>query len=295
MKKRCAGLLAALTAVLLLAGCTANPAADGKYLILKETLKDEEYAIGFRKNDVALRNEVQKCLVELKNEGTLASISKKWFGEDKITVPDTFTPLDVPEGDTSLEDVKKNGVLKLGLDDALPPMGFRNDKWEIDGFDIEVAEKVCEKMGVTLDNQPIDWDSKDKELNGKNIDCIWNGFTVTEDRKKEVLFSEAYMTNRQVVVVLDNSGLSTLADLKGKKVTLQQGSTAADALDAMPDLKASLKDGKPVLIKDNVLALNDLKKGGCDAVIMDEVVAIYYTMHAELVDPQSTAASQDEK
>lgn len=303
MKRLGAGLLASLIAVFLLAGCTAaDEVGDGgsngsggsetrEYVILEETLKDEEYAVGFRKGDVALRNEVQKALVELKNDGTLAEISKEWFGEDKITVPDTYEPMEVPEGDTSLEDVKAKGTLVLGLDDALPPMGFQNDEWEIDGFDIDVAEKVCEKMGVELVKMPIDWAAKDSELNGKKIDCIWNGFTVTEERKNEVLFSEPYMTNRQVVVTMSDSGISTLADLEGKTVTLQEGSTASDALDSREDIKSGLKD--VILIKDNVLALNDLRKGGCEAVIMDEVVARYYTSDIDRIDKDASSAASD--
>lgn len=304
MKRLGAGLLASMMAVFLLAGCDAgDDVGDGgsngssggetkEYVILEETLKDEEYAVGFRKGDVALRNEVQKALVELKSDGTLAEISKEWFGEDKITVPDTYEPMEVPEGDTSLEDVKAKGTLVLGLDDALPPMGFQNDEWEIDGFDIDVAEKVCEKMGVELVKQPIDWAAKDSELNGGKIDCIWNGFTVTEERKNEVLFSEPYMTNRQVVVTMSGSGISTLADLEGKTVTLQEGSTASDALDSREDIKSGLKD--VILIKDNVLALNDLRKGGCDAVIMDEVVARYYTSDTNRIDKDaSSQASSD--
>lgn len=304
MKRLGAGLLASMMALFLLAGCDAgDDVGDGgsngssvgetkEYVILEETLKDEEYAVGFRKGDVALRNEVQKALVELKSDGTLAEISKEWFGEDKITVPDTYEPMEVPEGDTSLEDVKAKGTLVLGLDDALPPMGFQNDEWEIDGFDIDVAEKVCEKMGVELVKQPIDWAAKDSELNGGKIDCIWNGFTVTEERKNEVLFSEPYMTNRQVVVTMSGSGISTLADLEGKTVTLQEGSTASDALDSREDIKSGLKD--VILIKDNVLALNDLRKGGCDAVIMDEVVARYYTSDTNRIDKDaSSQASSD--
>lgn len=175
--------------------------------------------------------------------------------------------------DNSLEYIKGKGNLVLGLDDSFPPMGYRDENNEIVGFDIDVAREVCARLGVTLILQPIDWNAKEQELATKQIDCIWNGFTVTEERKKSLTFSDAYVNNAQVVIVLNDSPYQTLADLKGKTVGLQAGSSAADALDDSPEFKASLK--RVVELKDNLTALMDLEAGGCDAVIMDLLVANY--------------------
>ena len=130
-----------------------------------------------------------------------------------------------------------------------------------------------------LFRSPIDWDSKVSELDGGMVDCLWNGFTTNPEREGQMLMSEPYMTNRQVIVVPKGSSIKTLADLKGKTLTLQGGSTAADALEANPEVKDSLKEAAEV--KNNVLALYDLGNGSSDAVLMDEVVARYYTGHQD--------------
>ena len=175
--------------------------------------------------------------------------------------------------DNSLEYIKGKGNLVLGLDDSFPPMGYRDENNEIVGFDIDVAKEVCKRMGIKLELQPIDWNAKEQELATKQIDCIWNGFTVTEERKKSLTFSDAYVNNAQVLIVLNDSSYKTLADLKGKTVGLQAGSSAADALNDSPDFKATLKG--VVELKDNLTALMDLQTGGCDAVLMDLLVANY--------------------
>ena len=177
--------------------------------------------------------------------------------------------------DTSLEDIKARGELVLGLDASFPPMGFTNDKNEIVGYDIDLATEVCKRMGVTLKVQPINWDSKQQELDTKNIDCIWNGMTTSEERQQMMTLSSTYMNNNQVLVVEANAPFQTKADLKDKVLELQKGSTAAAALEdpANADFKNSLKD--MVFIADNVKAMMDLGTG-CDAVLMDEVVANYY-------------------
>lgn len=177
--------------------------------------------------------------------------------------------------DTSLADIKAKGNLILGLDDAFPPMGFKDESGKTVGFDIDLATEVTKRMGVELKLQPIDWKAKEMELNNKNIDVIWNGLSITEERLKTMLFSKPYMENKQIVVVLDKSEIQKLADLKGKQVAVQDGSSAQDALkSADPDLLASIKQ---VDFKDNVTALLDLKNGNVDAVAMDSVVADYYT------------------
>ncbi|MFA9399431.1 MAG: amino acid ABC transporter substrate-binding protein [Clostridiaceae bacterium] len=170
--------------------------------------------------------------------------------------------------------VSDKGEFILGLDDSFPPMGYRDDDDNIVGFDIDVAKEVFTRLDIKLTMQPISWDAKEQELNTGNIDAIWNGFTITPDKEEELLFSEPYMRNRQVLVVTGDSNVKTLADLKGKTLEIQAGSSAADALNASADFKDSLKD--VLEVKDNVLALMDLEKGGTDAVLMDEIVARYF-------------------
>jgi polar amino acid transport system substrate-binding protein len=176
-------------------------------------------------------------------------------------------------GDKSWDKVKEKGELVMGLDDSFPPMGFRDENNELTGFDVDVAKEVCKRLGINLKLQQIVWDTKEQELNTGNIDCIWNGFTITDERKENVLFTEPYMSNRQVLVVKSDSPLTELSDFEGKKLALQAGSSAADALNASADFKSKLKE--VVEFDENLTALMDLEKGGVDAVLMDEVVANY--------------------
>lgn len=178
------------------------------------------------------------------------------------------TPL---AADSSLQAVKEKGKLVLGLDDAFPPMGFRNDDNQIVGYDIDLAREVAKRLGVQLVTQPIDWNAKEQELNTGKIDCIWNGFTITDERKKAMTFTKPYLRNAQVVVVKKGSSYTTLASLKGKTVGLQAGSSAAGALEGAKEFRASLK--QVVEFKDNLTALMDLEIRGVDAVVMDLIVA----------------------
>lgn len=173
--------------------------------------------------------------------------------------------------DLSLKKVQDAGQFVLGLDDSFPPMGFRDEKGEIVGFDIDVAKEVCSRLGVKLVPQPIDWAAKEQELATGNIDCIWNGFTITEERLNALTFSDPYVNNAQVAVVRGNSNFYTLKDLAGKSIGVQAGSSAQDAIDDTPDFKKSVK--AIIEFKDNLTALMDLEIGGVDAVIMDLLVA----------------------
>ncbi len=177
--------------------------------------------------------------------------------------------------DKSLEYVVSNGKLVLGLDDSFPPMGYQDDKGNIVGFDIDLAKEVSKRMGVELVLQPISWDAKEVELSTKNIDCIWNGMSYNDERAKNMQLSQTYMLNTQVAVVLADSSINTLADLAGKKVVVQNGSTASDAVESDEAFKKSL--GELIKVDNNVQALLDLKVSGSDCVILDEVVARYYT------------------
>ncbi len=173
--------------------------------------------------------------------------------------------------DSSLTNVQEKGKFILGLDDSFPPMGYRDENGEIVGFDIDTAREVCKRLGVELVCQPIDWAAKEQELQTGNIDCIWNGFTITPERLEAMTFSEPYVDNAQVAVVKISSGFSSLSDLKGKAIGVQAGSSAEDAIDDTEGFRESV--GEIVEFKDNLTALMDLEIGGVDAVIMDLLVA----------------------
>ena len=169
--------------------------------------------------------------------------------------------------------LRERGTFVLGLDDSFPPLGFRDDNNEIVGYDIDLAKEVAKRLGVDFRAQPIDWDAKEMELETGKIDCIWNGFTITEERKNALSFSEAYLNNAQVLVVRADSGINTLADAKNKIIGIQSGSSAQEAVDDNASFASSIS--KLIMFKDNITALNDLDIGGVDGVVMDSVVANY--------------------
>lgn len=174
---------------------------------------------------------------------------------------------------TSKDHAEKKKTLVIGVDDQFAPMGFRDKNNELVGFDIDYATAATEKMGMKAEFQPIDWSSKESELSSGRIDLIWNGYTITDERKEKVLFTKPYLKNAQVVVTLTDSKLSKLNDLAGKEIGIQSQSSAAEALSNNP-IKNKIK--KTTEYKNNVLALSDLKTGRVDAVVIDEVVIKYY-------------------
>ena len=200
--------------------------------------------------------------------------------EDKKDVAnqseDINNDLDVEVEDNSWEYVKNNGKLILGLDDSFPPMGFRDDRDNIVGFDIDLAKAVCEKLGVELVLQPIEWSAKEQELATKNIDCIWNGFSVTEERLANLTMSIPYMENTIAMVVVSGSDIKTKEDMAGKRLAVQGGSSAEETLNSPEntEFRESL-GGVNGSFKDYVTALMDLETGNSDAVLMDSVVANY--------------------
>ncbi|MDY6030964.1 MAG: amino acid ABC transporter substrate-binding protein [Treponemataceae bacterium] len=173
--------------------------------------------------------------------------------------------------DESLVKVQNANLFVLGLDDSFPPYGYRDEDQNIVGYDIDLAKEVCNRLGVELKCQPIDWNSKEQELNTGKIDCIWNGFTINEERLAAMAFTSAYVDNSQVVVVQENSEYTDLASLAGKNLGLQAGSSAAEAVDGAEEFASSLKS--IVEFKDNLTALMDLEIGGVDAVVLDVGVA----------------------
>lgn len=176
--------------------------------------------------------------------------------------------------DDSFKKIQDKGSFVMGLDDSFPPMGFRDDEGELVGFDIDMARAVAEHMGVEVELMPIDWSAKELELETSNIDLIWNGYTITDERKEKVLMSEPYMENKQVILVKADSPIKTLADLAGKMVAVQEGSSAQGVIEENAELRDSL--GDVVAFKDYVTALMDVDAGRVDALGVDLVVADYY-------------------
>ena len=186
--------------------------------------------------------------------------------------------------DTSLTDVQAAGHFTLGLDADFAPMGFTDDNGEIVGFDIDLAKAVGEKMGVDVEVKPIDWDSKDMELSSGKIDVIWNGFSITDERRQEVLFSNPYLSTKQSIIVKKGSDITKKADLAGKKIALQDGSTSEDALKADTATYESVGDDNISRLKENSQVLMEVDSGRADAAVIDEVFVRYYLQKENLLD-----------
>lgn len=175
-------------------------------------------------------------------------------------------------------DSKEDGkTFTVGFDAEYPPYGYMDDNGEYTGFDLELAEAVCELEGWELVKKPINWDSKDMELNSGSIDCIWNGFTMN-GREDDYTFSVPYVDNSQVIVVSEKSGIETLNDLAGKVVGVQAASAALELLQseekggqkALADTFASLNG-----FADYNTAFTELQAGALDALAIDIGVANY--------------------
>jgi polar amino acid transport system substrate-binding protein len=173
--------------------------------------------------------------------------------------------------DVSLQKVLDSGKLILGLDATFKPMGYTNDKDEIVGFDIDVAEEVCKRMGVKLVKESINWETKEQDLNAGRIDCIWNGMSVSPSRAEEMNLSEPYMKNSMVFVVPVDSDAKTMDDLSKKVIGVQNGSTAQDILNASDIADTITEQAMPT----NIEALQQMELGLVDAVFLDSVVANY--------------------
>lgn len=168
--------------------------------------------------------------------------------------------------------ITANKKLVIGITD-FEPMDYQdaNGKWI--GFDAELAEKVCEKLGVTADFKLIVWAQNVTELNGKTIDCIWNGYTIDAKRKENVSFSEEYMLNKQVIVIrkADASKYTDIASLKDASFVAEDGSAGEKAIKA----DAVLKDNKYVALSGQTDALKEVIAKTSDAAVIDYTMAKY--------------------
>ena len=169
----------------------------------------------------------------------------------------------------------EDGKFVVGFDAEYPPYGYMDDDGNYTGFDLELAQAVCDIEGWELVATPIDWDSKDMELNSGNIDCIWNGFTMN-GREDSYTFSVPYVDNSQVIVTSEDAGIASLEDLEGKTVGVQADSAALALLEDggdQADLGATF--GELQQFGDYNTAFAELQAGSLDAVAIDVGVANY--------------------
>ena len=180
--------------------------------------------------------------------------------------------------DTGITPVSEMTTLTVGFDAEYAPYGYKDDSGEYVGFDLDLAQEVCDRMGWELKKQPINWDAKDMELNSGTIDCIWNGFTMT-GREDKYTFSVPYVDNSIVFIVMNDSDIQTAEDLAGKVVVTQADSSALAALTSTEDNEENLalKDSFAELqeVPDYNSAFLNLESGAVDCIAVDIGVAQY--------------------
>ena len=160
---------------------------------------EENYGIAFRKgSDVTAK--VNEVIASLKTNGKLKEIADKYKLGDILTADSQFDAFKQSETDSDWEYIKNKGKLVIGIT-YFAPMNYKNADGELVGFETEFAKAVCAELGVEAEFQVINWNSKETELASKNIDCIWNGMTITEERAANMSLSIPYMQNKQVKVV----------------------------------------------------------------------------------------------
>jgi polar amino acid transport system substrate-binding protein len=188
-----------------------------------------------------------------------------------VSAEGMFDFLSSANSDTANDDEK----FVVGFNAAFPPFGYKDDNGSYIGFDLALAEEVANRNNWTFVAQPIiDWNTKEVELNSDVVDCIWSEFTIN-GRESDYTWSDPYFNTTQVFIVKNDSNISSVSDLKGKTVEIQEGSSALETLNTKNE---TLKDSfdKLIEIKEYDTGFMDLESGACDALIADAGVAHYH-------------------
>ena len=171
--------------------------------------------------------------------------------------------------------IEERGSIIVGLDDTFVPMGFRDNSGEFTGFDVEMAREAIRRIGTEIEFQPVDWNLKEQELDSGNIDMIWNGYSINDERKEKVNFTKPYLDNKQIIVALNESDINTKEDLKERIVATQNSSSSLAAIEAEGALPG-FKNGEVILFDTYNEAFMDLEAKRVEAVVADAVLARYY-------------------
>lgn len=173
------------------------------------------------------------------------------------------------------EEAKGDDKLVIGLDDAFAPMGFRDENGDLVGFDIDLANAVGEDLGMEVEFKPIDWNAKDMELKSGNIDCVWNGMSITPDRKENMSLSNKYLNNKIVLMSLESGSVDVTKpeELANLKIGTQVDSSALEMLkknECYDQFAANISEYDTY---DS--AIMDLKAGRVDVIAVDQVLGNY--------------------
>ena len=168
-------------------------------------------------------------------------------------------------------------TFKMGIDAEYPPFSYLDDSGDYAGFDVEMCKAVCDQLGWDLEIVPVNWDTKLISLDNKEHDCVWSGMTILDSMKEAgYVLSFPYYDNTQVVLTKDANGIKTLADLEGKRVAVQLG-TSGEALLADEEgqlaLAKTFEGGAPITMENFNICGTELDAGGVDAVVIDLPVA----------------------
>lgn len=175
--------------------------------------------------------------------------------------------------DKSLIKIKNAGKMIVGLDDTFAPMGFRDEKGKIVGFDIDLANETAKRLGIKAEFKPLEWDGIIFDLRSKKIDMVWNGMTITKEREAKIAFSKPYFQDGQIIFSKKAKKIKKIVELERKRVGVQLGGSADFALQKS-DIISKVSEVKKY--STNVEALMDLEAGRIDAVVMDTVAGKYY-------------------
>ena len=263
MKKLLAFLLIAAMLCTCMVSCKKKTYDD--LAIVDLGLEKEYFGIAFRTGSDMTRK-VEDITLELINDGTLAELSTKY--EVGAVGKDEYTPkADACEGSGDWAAIQAKGKLVIGITDY-KPMDYKDENGEWIGFDADYARAVCAKLGVTAEFVEIEWGNKEVELSAGNIDCIWNGMTITDAIENLADCTAPYMYNSQVAVVLKSNAdkYKSLADLAGVAVAAEDGSAGDAVLKANPDI-----DGKSVTAQTD--AILEVLSGASKAAIVDLTLA----------------------
>ncbi|MBR2868312.1 MAG: transporter substrate-binding domain-containing protein [Clostridia bacterium] len=169
---------------------------------------------------------------------------------------------------TDAEYITEKGEMIIGIT-LFAPMNYYNEKNELIGFETEFAKAVCEKLGVTAKFQEINWAAKETELNGKTIDCIWNGMTIDAERLENMSISTPYMQNKQVLIMKADKA-AAFTSIDGLKIAAEGGSAGANVIEN----DAYFANAQFVEVEDMAAALMEVKAGTSDGCVIDYVTSL---------------------